>query len=162
MLHDTHNTFPRRFVGKFSDWSKSRIVCWDCYLLDCTSWIEPLGIWKRFDLAFCNVGSPLLRMLCMRFALSTEFNNILNSPSWSIKAYKQVQKMTFRAPALSQRDYRLCVWLVYFRVSWKPKKFAFIYISLQNNLALKRAYISRNSLSFKKAKMCLLSQHQSN
>lgn len=101
-------------------------------------------------------------MLCMRFALSTEFNNVLNSPSWSIKAYKQVQKMTFRAPALSQRDYRLCVWLVYFRVSWKPKKFAFIYISLQNNLALKRAYISRNSLSFKKAKMCLLSQHQLN
>ena len=35
-------------------------------------------------------------------------------------------------------------------------------ISPQNNLALKRAYISRNSLSFKKAKMRLLSQHQSN
>ena len=102
----------------------------------------------------------------MRFALSTEFNNILNSPSCPIKAYKQVQKMTFREPALSQRDYRLCVWLVYFRVSCKPKKFAFIYIknnpALRNNPALKRAYISRNSLSFKKAKMCLLSQHQSN
>ena len=62
--------------------------------------------------------------------------------------------MTFRAPALSQRNCGLYTWLVYFRVSRKPKKFAFIYISPQNNLALKSAYKSRNSLSFKKAKTC--------
>jgi len=161
MLHDTHNTFPRHFVGKFSDWSKSRIVCWDCYLLDCTSWIEPLGIWKRFDLAFCNVGSPLLQMLCIRFALSLEFNNMLNSPSWPIKAYKQVQNMTFRAPALSQRDCGLCVWLVHFRVSCKPKKFAFTYISPQNNLAFKGLVYHGIRCLLKKLKRVFLS-HQSN